>query len=171
MARILEQLPSAFNATKPSFSLVSPPRTPPLEGGIADGDSILDLAVHVLSTETASLSQLTRLYSINPTARTGFVRSVEAIVESLNNHGKVVFSGMGKSGKIAQKMVATMNSLGLMSVFLHPTEAMHGDMGIIRPQDVIILVSYSGTTAELKMLLSHISPYTTVIAMTASTLR
>ncbi|KAF3939325.1 hypothetical protein ABW19_dt0203023 [Dactylella cylindrospora] len=167
MTGILDALPSNFNTTKATCSIVSPPRTPPLETGVANSESILDLAVHVLSTEAASLSYLSRLYTINPTARTSFIRSVQAIVETLNNHGKIVFSGMGKSGKIAQKMVATMNSLGLMSFFLHPTEAMHGDMGIIRPQDVLVLVSYSGTTIELVNILSHISPQTKVIAMTA----
>lgn len=167
MARLFESLPPNFSTAKAACSIVSPPRTPPLESGIANSESILDLAVHVLSTEAASLSYLTRLYTINPTARTGFVRSVQAIVHALNNNGKVVFCGMGKSGKIAQKMVATMNSLGLMSVFLHPTEAMHGDMGIIRPQDVLVLVSYSGTTSELVKLLSHVHQQTAVIAMTA----
>ncbi|KAF3914932.1 hypothetical protein ABW20_dc0108548 [Dactylellina cionopaga] len=167
MSRLFETLPANFNTTKAACSIVSPPHTPPLESGVANSESILDLAVHVLSTEAASLSYLTRLYTVNPSARTGFVRSVQAIVQSLNNHGKVVFSGMGKSGKIAQKMVSTMNSLGLMSFFLHPTEAMHGDIGIIRPQDVLVLVSYSGTTAELVKILSHIPPQTVVIAMTA----
>ncbi|EPS37900.1 hypothetical protein H072_8362 [Dactylellina haptotyla CBS 200.50] len=169
MSRLFETLPPNFNApgAKAACSLVSPPRTPPLETGVANSESILDLAVHVLATEAASLSFLTRLYTASPTARTSFVRSVQCIVNSLNNHGKVVFSGMGKSGKIAQKMVATMNSLGLMSFYLHPTEAMHGDMGIIRPQDVLVLVSYSGSTVELVKILSHISPQTAVIAMTA----
>ncbi|KAK6505063.1 hypothetical protein TWF481_006986 [Arthrobotrys musiformis] len=167
--RIFQTLPTNFTThSKPPTCLASPPSTPPLETGPSNSESILDLAVHVLSTEAASLSHLTRIYTTNPTARTAFVHAVQCITHSLSiNHGKVIFSGMGKSGKIAQKMVATMNSLGLMSFFLHPTEALHGDMGIIRAQDVLILVTYSGTTTELTKILTHVPSQTVVIAMTA----
>ncbi|KAK6528064.1 hypothetical protein TWF281_009322 [Arthrobotrys megalospora] len=170
-SHLFQSLPTTFTTTpKPTTCLVSPPSTPPLETGPSNSESILDLAVHVLATEADSLSHLTRIYTTNPTARTAFVRAVQCITHSLSiNHGKVIFSGMGKSGKIAQKMVATMNSLGLMSFFLHPTEALHGDMGIIRAQDILILVTYSGTTAELVKILSHIPSQTVVIAMTAHT--
>ncbi|RVD82532.1 uncharacterized protein DFL_006955 [Arthrobotrys flagrans] len=168
-SRIFQTLPTNFTtAPKPTTCLASPPSTPPLETGPSNSESILDLAVHVLATEAASLSHLTRIYTTNPTARTAFVHAVQCITHSLSiNHGKVIFSGMGKSGKIAQKMVATMNSLGLMSFFLHPTEALHGDMGIIRAQDILVLVTYSGTTTELVKILSHVSAQTVVIAMTA----
>ncbi|KAK6360565.1 hypothetical protein TWF730_006704 [Orbilia blumenaviensis] len=169
--RLFQALPANFTTTpKTPNCLVSPPSTPPLEIGPSNSESILDLAVHVLATEAASLSYLTRIYTTNPTARTAFVHAVQCITHSLSvNHGKVIFSGMGKSGKIAQKMVATMNSLGLMSFFLHPTEALHGDMGIIRAQDILVLVTYSGTTTELVKILSHIPSQTMVIAMTAHT--
>ncbi|KAK6520587.1 hypothetical protein TWF506_000840 [Arthrobotrys conoides] len=168
-SRLFQALPTNFTtAPKPTTCLASPPSTPPLETGPSNSESILDLAVHVLATEAASLSHLTRIYTTNPTARTAFVHAVQCITQSLSvNHGKVIFSGMGKSGKIAQKMVATMNSLGLMSFFLHPTEALHGDMGIIRAQDILVLVTYSGTTTELVKVLSHVPPQTVVIAMTA----
>lgn len=63
--------------------------------------------------------------------------------------GKVVITGMGKSGLIAAKIAATMSSTGTTSVFLHPAEAIHGDLGIIRPEDVVIGISYSGETNEL----------------------
>ncbi|KAF3312864.1 hypothetical protein TWF173_006450 [Orbilia oligospora] len=141
-SRIFQALPTNFTtAPKTTTCLASPPSTPPLETGPSNSESILDLAVHVLATEAASLSHLTRIYTTNPTARTAFVHAVQCITHSLSvNHGKVIFSGMGKSGKIAQKMVATMNSLGLMSFFLHPTEALHGDMGIIRAQDILTVV-------------------------------
>ncbi|KAK6359777.1 hypothetical protein TWF696_000915 [Orbilia brochopaga] len=178
MSRIITDIPAAAFATckrthvqpppqSQPCGLASPPGTPPLASGPSNSESILDLAVHVLATEAASLTDLTRLYTANAAARTSFVTAVQAVVQSLTGHGKVVFSGMGKSGKVAQKIVATMNSLGLMSFFLHPTEAMHGDMGIIRPQDTLVLVSYSGTTAELVKILPHVPTQTTVIAMTA----
>lgn len=109
------------------------PITPPSEESNAITDQILSKAVHVISTEATSLSYLSRLYATDPTARSGFVEAVHTISSSLKSNGKIVVCGVGKSGKIGQKLVATLNSLGLMSVFLHPTEAVHGDMGIIRP--------------------------------------
>ncbi len=74
-----------------------------------------------------------------------FLKSV-AILEKAE---KVVFTGIGKSGNIAQKAVATFNSLGIPSVFLHPIEALHGDLGLVNPNDVIIFISKSGSTEEL----------------------
>jgi len=109
------------------------PITPPSEEPDADTNSILSKAVHVISTEATSLSYLSRLYATDPVARSGFVEAVRVISRSLKSNGKIVVCGVGKSGKIGQKLVATFNSLGLMSVFLHPTEAVHGDMGVIRP--------------------------------------
>ena len=109
------------------------PLTPPHNNENGDQGSILSTAVHVLSVEAISLSQLSRLYATDPVARIGFTRAVNTIKNSLDENGKIVVCGVGKSGKVGQKLVATFNSLGLLSIFLHPTEAVHGDMGIIRP--------------------------------------
>ncbi len=79
-----------------------------------------------------------------------FVQAVDVIVAS---SGRVVITGIGKSGIIAQKIAATMNSTGTPSFFLHPVEAMHGDLGMVMPADVILAISYSGETAELNWLL------------------
>ena len=79
-----------------------------------------------------------------------FARAVD-IVHSCR--GRVIVTGVGKSGIIARKIVATMNSTGTPSVFLHPTDAVHGDLGIVRDGDVVIAVSKSGSTAEISMLL------------------
>jgi arabinose-5-phosphate isomerase len=79
-----------------------------------------------------------------------FVRAVDIIVAS---SGRVVITGIGKSGIIAQKIAATMNSTGTPSFFLHPVEAMHGDLGMVMPGDVVLAISYSGETAELNWLL------------------
>ncbi len=79
-----------------------------------------------------------------------FVQAVDVIVAS---SGRVVITGIGKSGIIAQKIVATMNSTGTPSFFLHPVEAMHGDLGMVMPGDVVLAISYSGETAELNWLL------------------
>ena len=70
--------------------------------------------------------------------------------------GQVVVTGMGKSGLIGRKIAATMTSIGTPSLFLHPAEAIHGDIGIIHPQDVVIALSTSGETEEVIRLLDHI---------------
>lgn len=70
----------------------------------------------------------------------------------LENEGNVVFSGVGKSAIIAQKIAATMNSTGTSSVFMHAADAIHGDLGIIRDNDLVVLLSKSGETPEVKVL-------------------
>ncbi len=67
--------------------------------------------------------------------------------------GRVVVTGMGKSGIIARKMVSTMNSTGTASIFLHPSDAVHGDLGMVRNDDVVICISKSGDTQEIRLLL------------------
>ena len=81
----------------------------------------------------------------------------EAFVEMVNliNHskGRVIITGIGKSGIVARKIVATLNSTGTRSIFLHPVEAMHGDLGIVSTDDVVIALSNSGETDELNALI------------------
>lgn len=79
-----------------------------------------------------------------------FIKVVETI---LSSSGKVIVSGIGKSAVIAQKLVATFNSTGTTAVFLHAADAIHGDLGIVRDEDVIILLSKSGETPEIKVLI------------------
>src|SRR5206468_4001893 len=74
----------------------------------------------------------------------------------LHCKGRVILTGMGKSGIICQKIAATLTSTGTASFFLHPAEAMHGDLGAIRSDDVVIALSYSGETDELLRLLESI---------------
>ena len=102
-------------------------------------------AVRVLSTEAMALSCLSRLYATDPVARNGFVKAVEAISTAVIKGGKVVIIGVGKSGKIGEKMVATMNSLGLLSVFMHPIEALHGDLGMVKPVSKHLIIPISST--------------------------
>jgi arabinose-5-phosphate isomerase len=75
-----------------------------------------------------------------------FAETVEHIYSS---NGRVVFTGMGKSGLIARKIVATLNSTGTAAIFMHPTDALHGDLGMVRSDDTVILISKSGNTEEL----------------------
>ncbi|MEC7243849.1 MAG: SIS domain-containing protein, partial [Pseudomonadota bacterium] len=71
----------------------------------------------------------------------------------LSASGNIIVCGMGKSGLVGRKISATLSSTGTPSVFLHPAEAMHGDLGIVRKGDVMILISYSGETEEVVRLL------------------
>lgn len=66
-----------------------------------------------------------------------------------NSKGRIVFTGMGKSGLIARKIVATLNSTGTAAIYLHPTDAVHGDLGMVRKEDIVIMISKSGNTEEL----------------------
>jgi len=78
-----------------------------------------------------------------------FIKLVEACVKVLDNGGKLVLCGVGKSGHIGRKMAATLSSTGSPSFFLHPVEAMHGDLGMLQKDDMLIALSYSGETDEL----------------------
>lgn len=76
----------------------------------------------------------------------------EVVALVLENKGNLVFSGIGKSALIAQKIVATMNSTGTTAVFMHAADAIHGDLGIVREGDIVMILSKSGETPEIKML-------------------
>ncbi len=78
-----------------------------------------------------------------------FVALVEHCLGVLENGGKLVVCGLGKSGHIGHKLAATLASTGSRSVFLHPVEAMHGDLGVLAAEDILLAVSYSGETEEL----------------------
>jgi arabinose-5-phosphate isomerase len=107
----------------------------------------LDLARAVLRTEAdAILALIERLDG-------GFVRAVALLHEC---RGRVIVSGMGKSGIIARKIAATLSSTGTPAFFLHPAEAIHGDLGVIQNDDTVIALSYSGETEELLRLLETI---------------
>lgn len=77
----------------------------------------------------------------------------EAVDLIYHCEGRVIVTGMGKSGIVARKIVATMNSTGTPSIFLHPTDAVHGDLGMVRREDVVICISKSGDTEEIRQLL------------------
>jgi len=77
----------------------------------------------------------------------------QAVEKILSIKGRVVVTGVGKSGIIAQKMVATLNSTGTPSMYLHPTDAIHGDMGMVRKEDAVIAISKSGSSEEMVYLL------------------
>jgi len=93
-----------------------------------------------------------------------FDKAVEVILAC---KGKLIVTGVGKSGLIGAKMAATFASTGTPSFFLHPTEALHGDLGMISQNDVVIAISYSGESEELSSILPHIKRFDTpLIGMT-----
>lgn len=107
----------------------------------------LALARKVLATEAAAITALS--------ARLGaaFVAVIDLI---LNCRGRVVVSGIGKSGHVARKLAATLASTGTPAFFVHPAEASHGDLGMITPHDVVLMLSNSGETDELVSLTPHL---------------
>jgi arabinose-5-phosphate isomerase len=108
---------------------------------------ILEQAKEVLKTEAQGiLSVMERLGD-------SFVTMVDWIDSA---KGRVIVAGIGKSGLVGRKMVATLNSTGTPSLFLHPVEAMHGDLGMVGPQDVFLALSNSGETDELNALIPSI---------------
>src|SRR5215213_6371321 len=92
-----------------------------------------------------------------------FAKAVQAIRDC---KGRVVISGIGKSAIIAQKIVATLNSTGTPSIFMHAADAIHGDLGIVQQEDVIIVISKSGESPEIKVLVPLIKNFgNTLIAI------
>lgn len=134
-----------------------------------ESDGRLAGAIHVLATEANALQSVAKLYGSSASARDGFNRAVEAIVQTQTAYpaGKLVIVGVGKSGHIARKLAATFNSLAVPASFLHPTEALHGDLGHIRPNDALLFITYSGKTQELVSLLPHVDPALPLILLTA----
>ena len=106
-------------------------------------NNVLDFARKTIEIELDSLGKLTEFLDEH------FPRAVQAILQS---KGRVVITGIGKSAIIAQKMVATMNSTGTPAIFMHAADAIHGDLGMIQPSDVVICISKSGNTPEIKVL-------------------
>ena len=110
-------------------------------GGTSDEISSKDTlatALHVMKTERDALTRLEGLYESDGLAQEGLASSVNAITASVCSGGKLVVVGVGKSGKIGKKVVATMNSFGIRSAFLHPSEALHGDLGMIGGVGVLV---------------------------------
>ncbi|EHL01793.1 putative Uncharacterized phosphosugar isomerase [Glarea lozoyensis 74030] len=115
----------------------------------------LETALHVLRTEASALEGLSRLYENDLVAQEGFNAAVEEIIRCKRRKGKIVVTGIGKSGHIGKKLEATLNSLGITTVFMHPSEALHGDLGVLCPEDTILFISNSGKTGELLQALPH----------------
>lgn len=118
------------------------------------------IAKRTILMEAQSIAQLASFID------EAFERTVQAIAAC---KGKVVISGIGKSAVIAQKIVATFNSTGTAATFLHAADAIHGDLGIIQNEDVVLIISKSGESPEIKVLLPLIKNFgNTIIGMTGN---
>ncbi len=109
-----------------------------------NSSNIIEYAKNIISIEIDSLRDLKDRINEN---------FDDAVKEIIDCKGKIVITGIGKSGIIGKKIAATMCSLGTKAVFLHPVEALHGDSGIISKNDIVIAISNSGETKELLNLL------------------
>ena len=124
-------------------------------------ENILSTAKKAILSESESIKKLADYIDLS------FAEAVEAIFHC---KGRLVVSGIGKSAIIAQKIVATMNSTGTPSLFLHASEAIHGDLGMIQKDDVVICISKSGNSPEIKILVPFLKQYAeTLIAITGNT--
>jgi arabinose-5-phosphate isomerase len=107
------------------------------------GVSIKEIGIRTIRLEAGAI------HSLSNRVNDDFVRAVETI---LHGKGRLVISGIGKSAIIAQKIVATLNSTGTPSIFLHAADAIHGDLGMVQSGDVVMIISKSGESPEIKVL-------------------
>ena len=123
--------------------------------------SILSFAKETIELQASSIKNLYKLLT----------KDFEKAVSLINKtKGRVIVTGIGKSAIIAQKIVATFNSTGTPSIFMHAADAIHGDLGLIQKNDIIICISKSGNTPEIKALVPYIkNPFNKLIAITGET--
>jgi arabinose-5-phosphate isomerase len=116
--------------------------------------SLKQIALRTIDLESKSISGLSQYINDD------FEKAVNAIT---NCKGRVVISGIGKSAVIAQKIVATLNSTGTPSIFMHAADAIHGDLGIVQQDDVVMIISKSGESPEIKVLVPLIKNFKNIL--------
>lgn len=120
-------------------------------------ETIQSVGRRTIQSEAAAIAQLQSFINED------FTKAVQAI---RNCRGRIVISGIGKSAIIAQKIVATLNSTGTPAVFLHAADAIHGDLGMVQQEDVVMIISKSGESPEIRILVPLIKNFgNTIIAM------
>jgi arabinose-5-phosphate isomerase len=107
----------------------------------------------VMKLEASAIDACAERLENNPALRKALEGALHLILQHSLTGGKVIVLGIGKSGKIAAKIAATLASTGTPALYLHPTEALHGDLGVVSTNDVAIAISYTGNTEELIELL------------------
>ena len=116
--------------------------------------SLKQIALKTIELESQSISGLSQFINED------FEKAVNAIA---NSKGRLVISGIGKSAVIAQKIVATLNSTGSPSIFMHAADAIHGDLGIVQQDDVVMIISKSGESPEIKVLVPLIKNFKNIL--------
>jgi arabinose-5-phosphate isomerase len=116
--------------------------------------SLKQIALRTIELESQSISGLSQYINDD------FEKAVNAIT---NCKGRLVISGIGKSAVIAQKIVATLNSTGSPSIFMHAADAIHGDLGIVQQDDVVLIISKSGESPEIKVLVPLIKNFKNIL--------
>ena len=129
------------------------PPSPPMSPSSLDEDKTITSILSTLRLEASSIHLLASRISLSKDLQSNFIGAVKAITSA----NKVVVTGVGKSGIIARKCVAMLRSLAIVSCFLDSTDALHGDLGLIQPGDVVMMLSNSGKTCELLQLLPHLA--------------
>jgi arabinose-5-phosphate isomerase len=128
---------------------------------MAERTDLISRGREILAIERAAIEEIERRLDAS------FERGVNLLFRC---KGKVILTGVGKSGNIAQKITATLNSTGTPAFYLHPNDALHGDLGMVQPDDVVIILSKSGDTPELALLLPILKKMgVKIIALTGST--
>ncbi len=116
--------------------------------------SLRQIALRTIELESQSVSGLAQYIDAD------FEKAIDAII---NTKGRLVISGIGKSAAIAQKIVATLNSTGTPAIFMHAADAIHGDLGIVQQDDVVMIISKSGESPEIKVLVPLIKNFKNVL--------
>lgn len=135
------------------------PPSPPDELTLGNSDQVIDTAEKVLKAQGEAIAALGWMFNGSnrhdgPAA--SFAYSLSLLKQTVQRGGKIVISGMGKSHKIGSKIVATLHSFGIPASSLHPSDALHGDVGQVDRNDIILLISASGNSPELAALVRHL---------------
>lgn len=130
--------------------------------------SAINSVAKTLSSQSQAMTNLSEQANDSEFFQRQLLRSFELMNRTTLRNGKIVVCGIGKSYKIADKLLATMNSLSIHSSVLHPTDALHGDLGVLKEDDLLIMVTASGNTPELLQLIPHISRLIPIILLTCN---
>lgn len=115
--------------------------------------TVWDTALNSLYLEGRAILAFAEREKKGGLGASAMVSAVKLLSKRLDLGGKIILTGVGKSGRVAEKIAATLSSTGSLAVFLHPTDGLHGDLGVVRSKDVVVALSYTGSTEELIRLI------------------
>jgi len=129
-----------------------------------DEDTLVNIALTTIKSEGRGLEALAQ--AVAGPMKVAYLAAIQTIASA---NGRIIVTGMGKSGHIARKFAATLASTGTPASYVHPSEASHGDLGMITPHDVVVALSWSGETAELAAIIAYAQRFNVpLIAMTSN---